>query len=113
MRRAGETQPARTALAWQRTGLAVLVVAALLVRTAVVRDQPLLALPAGLVALVGLTLLGVLAPRRARSVRQAAETAGPGADRTSVRWATGLVVLTAVAALAVDLAGRTGDVTGR
>lgn len=91
----------------------MLVVAGLLVRTAAVRDEPLLALPAGLVALVGLALLGVLAPRRSRSVRHAAETAGPGADPSSVRWATGLVVLTAVVALVVDLVGRAGDVTGR
>ncbi|MCW2584344.1 MAG: hypothetical protein JWQ53_3134 [Klenkia sp.] len=87
--------------------------AALLVRTAVLQGRPLLVLPTGLVALAGLALLGVLAPRRARGSRSAAERGGRGTDPAAVRWATGLVVLTAVTALVVDLVGRTRpDVTG-
>ena len=40
-----ETQPARTALAWQRTGLGMLLVAGLLARSTVLAEDPLLVVP--------------------------------------------------------------------
>ncbi|WP_235928393.1 DUF202 domain-containing protein [Goekera deserti] len=99
-RRPGETQPARTALAWQRTALGVLAVAALLARAAVVRDRPLVVLPAAVVALAGLALLGAAGPHRLRTARQAAETGGSGRAARGAALATGVVVLTALAGLA-------------
>ena len=106
-RGAGETQPARTALAWQRTGLAVLVVAALMLRGAAVDGDLLLALPAGTVAVVGVVVLGRLAPSRRRAGERAAETGAGSQDPRAAAVVTGLVVLTALCALAAELMLRT------
>ena len=98
-----QTQAARTAMAWQRTGLSVLLVAGLLARSAASHGELLLVVPAAVVALAGLVVLGLLAPRRLRSGDVAART---GADARSPRTAaaaTAAVVLTALCGLAAEL----------
>jgi putative membrane protein len=67
-----ETQPERTALAWQRTGLGILAVAGLLGHDAVRRGEPAALVVAGVVALLGLGVLGGLAPVRYRALRRSA-----------------------------------------
>ena len=99
----GETQPARTTLAWQRTGLGLLVVAALLTRAAAVAGDPLLVLPAGVVAIAGVAVLGVLTPRRSRATRRAAEGGAGGPAPGAAAACTGLVVLAALCGLASEL----------
>ena len=99
----GETQPARTALAWQRTGLGLLLVAGLLTRAAAVAGEPLVVLPAGVVAVAGTAVLGVLTPRRRRASRQAAEGGAGGQAPRSAAVVTGLVVLAALCGLAAEL----------
>ncbi|MCZ2858228.1 DUF202 domain-containing protein [Blastococcus sp. VKM Ac-2987] len=93
-----ETQPERTALAWQRTGLGVLAVAALLGHRALGAGRPALLVAAGLTALLGLGVLGGLAPARYRQVRD--RVAGGRAVTTPApaRAVTAVVVLTALAA---------------
>ena len=101
-----ETQPARTALAWQRTGLAVLVVAGVLTHAAARRGELLLVVPAAVVALAGLAVLGVLGPRRQRQIDAAV---GAGDDVRAPRTAaaaTAAVVLAAVSGLAAELVSR-------
>lgn len=102
-RGAGETQPARTALAWQRTGLGLLVVAGLLTRGAVEQGLMLLVVPAAVVAGAGIVVLGVLTPRRHRTSHDAATAGGNGSAPSATALCTGLVVLTAGCALAADL----------
>jgi uncharacterized membrane protein YidH (DUF202 family) len=102
-RRAGETQPARTALAWQRTGLGLLLVAGLLARGAAEQRQVLLVAPAAVVAVAAIVVLGLLTPRRRRTSHQAASSAGRGQSPRTVASVTALVVLAAVCALAADL----------
>ncbi|SDX72204.1 putative membrane protein [Modestobacter sp. DSM 44400] len=104
----GETQPARTALAWQRTGLGVLLVAGLLARLAAAQGELVLVVPTVVVAGAGLTVLGVLTPRRRRSSQRAATTGGPGHAPRTAAMGTGLVVLAAVCALGADLLARLG-----
>ena len=101
-----ESQPARTALAWQRTGLSVLLVAGLLARGAAVHGAVLLVVPAAVAAVAGLVVLGVLGPRRQRSTEAAARTGGDARASGAATLATGLVVLTALCALAAELVGR-------
>jgi uncharacterized membrane protein YidH (DUF202 family) len=98
-----ETQAARTALAWQRTGLSMLPVAGLLARGAAAQGDLLLVVPAAVVAVAGLALLGVLGPRRERSSAAAVRTHGDARAPRSAALATALVVLTALCALAADL----------
>ncbi|MCW2507353.1 MAG: putative rane protein [Modestobacter sp.] len=102
-----ETQPARTALAWQRTGLSLLLVAGLLARGAAVHGRLLLVVPAAVVAGAGLVVLGVLGSHRARASAAAARSGGDGRAPGTAALATGLVVLTALCALAAELALRT------
>ena len=102
-----ETQAARTALAWQRTGLGVLAVAALLARGAASSGQLLLVVPAAVVAVAGLVVLGAVGARRARASDLAARSDGDARAPREVRLATGLVVLTALCALAADLLQQT------
>jgi putative membrane protein len=64
-----ETQPERTALAWQRTGLGVLAVAGLLGHAAVRQGDAATLVVAGAAALLGLGVLGALAPVRYRALR--------------------------------------------
>lgn len=94
-RAAGETQPERTALAWQRTGLGVLAVGGLLAHRALEHSGAVLVAVAGLVALLGLGVLGGLAPARYRQVQR---PTGPVVAPGMVAAATGTVVLVAVAA---------------
>lgn len=65
-----ETPPERTALAWQRTGLSVLAIAALLGHGAARSGRPILLVVAGTVALLGLGVLGGLAPARRRQLHR-------------------------------------------
>ena len=102
----GETQPARTALAWQRTGLSVLAVAGLLARGAAVQGDLVLVAPAAVAAVAGLVVLGVLAPRRQRSSDSAARTDGDARAPGPAALATGLVVLIALCGLAAELLVR-------
>jgi putative membrane protein len=64
-----ETQPERTALAWQRTGLGVLAVAGLLGHSALRQEDPAALLLAAVAALLGLGVLGGLSPARDRGLR--------------------------------------------
>jgi putative membrane protein len=97
-----ETQPERTALAWQRTGLGVLAVAGLLGHDAVRRGEPVLLVVSGVAALLGLGVLGALAPIRYRDVRRQVAAGTGAAARRLVAGATATVLLVAaVAAVAV------------
>jgi putative membrane protein len=99
-RRPRETQPERTALSWQRTGVGVLGVGALLARGALAGHQPLLLAGAGVVALLGLAVLGGVAPRRHRRLLQGAASGDvPGAGRGAL-GVTSVVVVVALVALA-------------
>jgi putative membrane protein len=101
-----ETQPERTALAWQRTGLGVLGVAGLLGHAAVDKDSPVALAVAGVVALLGLGVLGGLAPVRYRRVRRQL-SAGSGVTARGLPAAvTGAVVLSALAAAVALLTPR-------
>ena len=102
-----ETQAARTALSWQRTGLSVLLVAGLLARAAAVHGELLLVVPAGVVAAAGLFVLGGIGPRRQRRADAAARSAGDARARRSAALVIGLVALTALCALAAELLART------
>jgi putative membrane protein len=97
-----ETQPERTALAWQRTGLGVIAVAGIVAHGAVKHENPLLLAVAGAAALLGLGVLGGLAPVRYRQVRcrRAADAAmsAPGLI-TAVTVAVALVALAAATAV--------------
>jgi hypothetical protein len=106
MTAAPETQPARTALAWQRTGLGMLLVAGLLARSAVLHEELLLVVPTAVVALAGLAVLGVVASRRLRATQAAAVAGGDARASGAARLATALVALTAVCGLAADLVVR-------
>ena len=89
-----ETQPERTALAWQRTGLGVLAVAGLIGHAAVRNQDALELAAAGAAALAGLGVLGGLAPLRYRRL-----AAGPGAISPALaRAVTGAVLVAAVVA---------------
>jgi putative membrane protein len=107
-RGARETQPARTALAWQRTGLGLLLVAGLLTRLAAERHAAVLTVPATVVAGAGLVVLGVLAPHRRRTSQLPATTGGPGDAPRAAALGTALVVLAAVCGLAAELVVRLG-----
>jgi putative membrane protein len=96
-----ETQPERTALAWQRTGLGVLAVAGLLAHRAAEEERRVLLVLAGAAGLLGL-LLGVLAPVRYRDVRRrVAAGTGVSAPRLVVVATATVLVVAAVAAVAV------------
>ena len=99
-----ETQPARTALAWQRTGLSLLLVAGLLTRGAAVHGELVLVVPAAVVAIAALVVLGVLGPRRQRDGDAAARTGGDARSPGTAALVTGLVVLAPLCALAAELA---------
>ena len=93
-----ETQPERTALAWQRTGLGVLAVAGLLGHRAVVEERPLLLVLAGTAALLGLAILGALAPARYRDVRRKVTDGTAAAAPRQVAWVTAIVLAVGIAA---------------
>jgi putative membrane protein len=95
-----ETQPERTALAWQRTGLGIMAVAGLLAHRALESEQPVHLAVAGVTALFGLSLLGWLAPLRYRQVRRGLPT-GTVAPPHGVALAATLAVVAASAAALV------------
>lgn len=99
-----QTQPERTALAWQRTGLGVLAVAGLLGHRAVEDERAVLLVLAGAAALLGLAVLGALAPARYRDVRASVAGTGGAAAPRPVALVTAVVLLVGVlAAVAVVL----------
>lgn len=99
----GETQPARTALAWQRTGLGLLVVGGLLGRGAAQHRQLALLVPTTIVACAALLILGVLTPHRQRTSQEAAHADGDGRAPRAAALTTAFVVLAGLCALAGDL----------
>jgi len=103
---ARETQPERTDLSWQRTGLGVLAVAGLLARAAAIGGAPARLVLAGAVAVLGLGVLGALAPLRARAVRRAVDSGSAVAVPGLVLVATAVVVTVAGAALVSLLSSR-------
>jgi putative membrane protein len=103
---AHETQPERTVLSWQRTGLGVLAVSGLLARAAVTGDAPVRLVVAGGVALLGLGVLGGLAPLRARAVERAVDRGTGVAVPRLALLITAVVVTVAGAALVAVLSPR-------
>jgi putative membrane protein len=101
-----ETQPERTVLSWQRTGLGVLAVAGLLARAAVTGGAPVRLAVAGMVALLGLGVLGGLAPLRGRAVQRAVDRGTRVAVPRLALLATAVVVTVAGAALVAVLSPR-------
>jgi putative membrane protein len=101
-----ETQPDRTVLSWQRTGLGVLALAGLLARAAVTDGAPARLAVAGGVALLGLGVLGGLAPLRAREVEQALDRGTGVAVPRLALAVTAVVVAVAVVALVAVLSPR-------
>jgi putative membrane protein len=93
-----QTQPERTALAWQRTGLGMMAVAGLLAHGAVERQNPVLLATAGAAALLALAVLGGFAPVRYRQVRRTVE-AGTAMQPPQGAAATSAVVAIALVAL--------------
>ena len=105
---ARETQPERTALAWQRTGLGIMTVAVLLAHGALRSREAGMFLAAGAAALLALLVLGGLAPVRYRQVRRTVQDDDDGGTGSAVApvvaaTATGAVVLVALAALTAPL----------
>jgi putative membrane protein len=94
----GETQPERTALAWQRTGLGVLAIGGLLGHGALTTQRPVFLAVGGVTALLGLGMLGGLAPARYRQVRRRLTTGEPVSAPGLLGAAAAVVVLAAVAA---------------
>ena len=93
-----ETQPERTALAWQRTGLGMMAVAVLLAHGAVEHENPVLLAVAGAAALLGLGVLGGLAPVRYRQVRRRRAAGTAMSAPRLIAAVTVTVALVAVAA---------------
>jgi putative membrane protein len=106
VRSASETQPERTVLSWQRTGLGVIAVAGLLARAAVFGGAPVRLAVAGGVALLGLAVLGGLAPLRERAVDRALDHGTAVAAPRLALLATAVVVAVAGAALVAVLSPR-------
>ena len=103
---AQETQPERTVLSWQRTGLGVLAVSGLLARAAVTGDAPVRLVVAGGVALLGLGVLGGLAPLRARALGRALGRGSGVATPQLALLVTAVVLAVAGAALVAVLSPR-------
>jgi putative membrane protein len=100
-----ETQPERTALAWRRTGLGMLAVAALLVHAAMRKESPVLLGAAYVVALLGLGTLGGLATVRYRRLRRSLDTGTAVSAPGMAASGTAAAVLTAAAAAVGVVAG--------
>jgi putative membrane protein len=94
----------RTDLSWQRTGLGLLSVAGLLGARALHRGAPALLAVAGVAALIGLGVLGVLAPLRYRLLQRQLQAGDGAATPSAVAAVTAAVVLVAVAAAFAVLA---------
>jgi len=94
----------RTDLAWQRTGLGLLAVGGLLGARALSGHAPALLVVAAGTALIGLGVLGVLAPIRYRALERRRRLGHDAAAPGAVALVTAAVVLVAVmAGLAVAL----------
>ena len=95
----------RTGLAWQRTGLGLIAIAALIGARAFNTGEAPLLLIAGAAALIGAGIMGVLAPLRQRLLRRrmAADdhVAAPGAVAFITVAVVVLAVLAGVAVIAV------------
>ena len=99
-----ETQPERTALAWQRTGLGVLAVGGLLGHRAVEHERPVLLVLAGAAALLGLAVLGALAPvRYGDTRRRVASGTGVAAPAQIATVTAAVLLVSGIAAIAVVL----------
>jgi putative membrane protein len=96
-----ETQPERTGLSWQRTGLGVLAVSGLVGHGAVEQRAPLLLVLAAFVALLGLGVLGGLAPLRYRRLSRATPRAAPAAVATATAVVCAAVCAAGAAVLAL------------
>jgi putative membrane protein len=103
-----ETQPERTALSWQRLALGVVAVGALIGHRGLVGGHPLLLVPAGVCALLGVALDSGVGVVRDRTVRERAERDEPVADARLAWLATAAVVVVAVMAAVSVLVGRLG-----
>ena len=103
-----ETQPERTALSWTRTALGVVAVAALVGHRAVVGGHPLLLVPAGACALLGVALASGVGVVRDQRVRERASRDEPVADGRLAVLATATVVVVGVLAALSVLVGRVG-----
>jgi putative membrane protein len=100
-----ETQPERTALSWTRTAAGVVAVAGLIGHRAVVGGHPLLLVPAGGCALIGVALASGVGVVRDRRVRDRAARDEPVTDgRLALLATAGVVVVGVVAALSVLVA---------
>ena len=93
-----ETQPERTALSWQRSGLGVVAVAVLIGHRALLMGRPVLLVLAGGTVLLGLAVLGALAPLRYHRVRRRVSRHRAVSDPGAARALTAVVVLAALAA---------------
>jgi putative membrane protein len=98
-----ETQPERTDLAWQRTGLGLLAVGGLLAHRAIAHGAAALLAVAGGTALLGLGVLGWLGPARARATQRAVAAEAPVSAPRTMALVTGAVVLVCLAAAAAVL----------
>ena len=98
-----ETQPERTALAWQRTGLGMMAVAVLLAHAALRSREPGMFVASGAAALLALAVLGGLAPLRYRQVRRTVTDGGRAVAPTVAAAVSGAAALVALAALAALL----------
>lgn len=101
-----ETQPERTAQSWQRTGLGMLAVAGLLGHGAVKSGRPVLLALAGGVALIGLFVLGGLAPARRRRLHRVAAADVDAAAPRSMALVTAAVALIGIAVSGAALSLR-------
>jgi putative membrane protein len=96
----------RTLLAWQRTGLGLIAVAALLGARAFNTGSESLLITAGAAALVGAAVMGVLAPlrygelRRRRAAGEGVAAPGPA---ITITIAVVVVAVTAMGALVLTL----------
>lgn len=98
-----ETQPERTALSWQRTGLGMMAVAVLLAHGALRSREAGMFLAAGTAALLALGVLGGLAPVRYRQVRRTVTGREPAGAPGLAVVVTGAVAVVGLAALAAPL----------
>lgn len=91
----------RTDLSWQRTGLGVLSVSGLIGARALNSRAPALLVVAGVAAVIGLVVLGVLAPLRYRLLRRDAADAAAPRVLAAVTAAVVLIALGAAVAVLV------------
>ena len=103
---ARETQPERTALSWQRTGLGMMAVAVLLAHGALRSRETVMFLAAGAAALLALAVLGGLAPVRYRQVRRTVRDGEGTVAPVVAAAATTAVSLVGLAALTAPLVLR-------